>query len=418
MPFEWMQHSWPGPREQAFAETESLLARAVRLRVVENADSLRLVTVLLERVIRDWRTGGDTSQIAEAILLLGDTYLERQLNDSAITVLASVADRFARLGDAAGESRAWHKLSVGRWSLRDPVGATAALERSVAAAARTQQVSIEGHAANELGYVLTIRGVVDSAQLRVERAMQLSRRWGHPTQRALTFINAARIYQRKALPERELAVMREMAEVTRQAGDTVYLAAALNNLGRVLSDLGRRREAIDHFERALALLEIRNDQRGRGRILANIAQLVAAENVDSALVLYGAAIQIQKAINDPIGQLAAEVNLGKLYLDRRRDPPRAVEHLNEALKLSNPEADPRSYSIIAADLGRAHLQSGNVSQALERFREAARWSLAASDPRSQAVAMLLLGRAHRALGQLDSARAGAGPVAGRIPSRC
>ena len=370
----------------------------------ESQDSLLRASSLAAVAVSAARDAQAAALEAEALLLLGDTYVELRKGDSAKTALMDAIGVLEASNDRRGLIRAYHKLSVAAFNSNDGEGATTYLRRALSYARQTRIPLVESNIASELSYVLTLRGKLDSALVLIDSARSLARQVNDGEQLTHTLVNYARVLQRTGDYEKQVETNRELARVAKSTDDRLSEGIAENNLGVTFNDLAQYREAITHYERALVLLTALKEPRGRARIHANIAVILARTAPDSALRRFDRAIAIQDSIGDLTGKTAALTNVGQVYIERKRDFARAAKYLDSAFRLVRPDADPRTASIVLGHLAKALQRLGMRDSSEALLRSSLVYSGKAGDIRTQAVTYQVLAAHWDRRGVLDSSR--------------
>lgn len=178
-------------------------------------------------------------------------------------------------------------------------------------------------------------------------------------------INKSTVFIRQKETRTALSLLKEASELSRLSGDDYSLAYCYNNIGGVYQTTFQNRQAIDYFNRALA---IRDD------------------------------------LGDVAGMATTLDNLGKIYT-RVKEYDIALAHFFQALKYNQQLGDQRSTAIGLNSIGELLLEKDDYYGALEYFFKAVPIARAL---RLRHEAQVIYGNilvSYAALGEPDSARA-------------
>jgi tetratricopeptide (TPR) repeat protein len=91
--------------------------------------------------------------------------------------------------------------------------------------------------------------------------------------------------------------------------------------------VGQAHRAVEHSERALALIRDLGDRRGEGMALGNLADVYALQDdFARAIECYEQSLTIRREVGDLRGAASSSWNLG-LLLERQGDLERGVAHM-------------------------------------------------------------------------------------------
>jgi CHAT domain-containing protein/tetratricopeptide (TPR) repeat protein len=340
----------------------------------------------------------------EASLVLGDAYVEQRKFDSATVVLLDVTTELEARSDSAGLIRSHHKVSQAYFFKGDPARAISHLRRALDLAVAGAVPLVTSYVANELGYVLTFRGILDSARVLVDSAARLARGANDDRQLSMALVNTDRILVRDGDADGRIEVNRELATVAARLGDAFTQGIAENNLGVVYGDINEDRQSILHYEAALLALKDVNEPRGKARIHANIGVVLGRTRADSGLRRLEFAFALQERIPDVSGMVASLANIGQILLDRKGDASNSARYLDSAFRLVNGKTDPRSAAIVTGSLAKAIERLGHRDSAEVLLRKSFDFSVEAKDIRTQAIMNQVLASHWDRRGNLDSSR--------------
>jgi tetratricopeptide (TPR) repeat protein len=184
------------------------------------------------------------------------------------------------------------------------------------------------------------------------------------------------------------AAAQDFAEATSLFSDR---AAAFYYLGLALLGQGQPEKASWAFHQAIKADPAHvAAQQALGEIALQSGRYQEAERA------FGAALRAGRQSQDPVGQAAAHLGLGQLYLsmpDRRAD---AERELKQAMSLAEQASADLIYTRAAYQLGLVHLQAGEADQAVALLSNAAPLFEVLGEPLASIEANLELGRAYLA----------------------
>jgi tetratricopeptide (TPR) repeat protein len=158
--------------------------------------------------------------------------------------------------------------------------------------------------------------------------------------------------------EQALAIRRELGDTLGEAQTAVALGHGYYLLQ------GPSEPAIEHMRHAADLLRPLDRPALRGTALNNLGEVYfALGNLDAAAECYAeASEELREAGGYALGHPL--LNLGRVYLSLRR-LDEALPRLAEALRLHRAAGDPMGEALALKELGRAHVATGNVTEARE-----------------------------------------------------
>ena len=174
-------------------------------------------------------------------------------------------------------------------------------------------------------------------------------------------------------------------------------ARIYNNLGSIYLNWNDYAQAIEYFEKSLAIRKENGDMHGTAILYNNLGVVYERQgNYDKALEYHRQSFEIEKEIGDIYGLAISHTNLG-LILCRKGDYHEALHHLEEAVDICGDiECEwllPEAYRIIAE----ARLALGEVAEALECGQASLDIACKTGDKVFEGVAHRVLGKV-KALG--------------------
>jgi CHAT domain-containing protein/tetratricopeptide (TPR) repeat protein len=195
---------------------------------------------------------------------------------------------------------------------------------------------------------------------------------------------------------RALAIARELRDRSREA-------ATLDHIGRVQDELGNRDKALGHYHDALDLQRGVRDRTGEGRTLNLIGEVqYEMGRSDSGLTYLRQALTIAREVGDRSGEGETVDNLGTVYGTLGRLDS-ALVYFRQALGIQRDMGDRALEGETLNNLGGVHSVLGHSDSALTYFRQALTVVRTVGDRTSEGRALRNIGYVHDGLGKPDSA---------------
>jgi tetratricopeptide (TPR) repeat protein len=189
----------------------------------------------------------------------------------------------------------------------------------------------------------------------------------------------------------------------RRTGDRGLEGCSLGNLGLAYANLGDVRKAIGYYEQQLEITREIGDRRGEGNALGNVGNAHAAlGDVRKAIGFYEAQLVIARVIGDRRGEGAALGNLGISYKNLG-DARKAIGYHEEHLEIAREIGDRRGEGKALGNLGLAYATLGGARQAIGYYDEQLVIAREIWDRRGEGNALFNSALAHESLGERDEA---------------
>jgi DNA-binding SARP family transcriptional activator/tetratricopeptide (TPR) repeat protein len=185
-------------------------------------------------------------------------------------------------------------------------------------------------------------------------------------------------------------------------GDRQAEAWMLQNLGMAYGAQNRT-EAVDYFERALAIYRQIGDSRGEVRAAKNAAHAYLQQGrFDEALEAARNSLGIERQAGYRFGEGVALSILGAALrgLDRLDD---SVDRFQQALAIYRELGDKQGEADALSELGAGYLSLARVDEAIEALRKSLAIWYSIGDRQGQATTLRVLGSAWRSAGKPDEA---------------
>ncbi|HEX2079120.1 MAG TPA: tetratricopeptide repeat protein, partial [Longimicrobium sp.] len=204
-------------------------------------------------------------------------------------------------------------------------------------------------------------------------------------------------------PVQSIALAREAAELAEAVGDAAGLALALRTLGihRYLSGADYE-GALDHFQRAMALLDRAGETRGQGDVLNGMGNVHWRRgDYPEAMRMHLRALEIQRAAGDRAGEGHSLNALGNVSY-HLGDYGQALDYYQASLRLRQEIGDELGVAYCLNNVGNIHGQMGESERALDYMLQALAIK-EGMDPQAAGISMLNVGTAYADLGDDERA---------------
>ncbi|MGH7539747.1 MAG: serine/threonine-protein kinase PknK [Gemmatimonadota bacterium] len=441
--FEWIDRL-------AEPEAEDLRIRLL-LRAERVCESLGLRERQLEmarELISLLEPRGESAQLAEAYLRLGDVHTLVKRFDEAERALEESLRVGRALGDAEAERNTLRSLGLLRWHQGRTEEAVRLTEEALRIDRRREDpMGIVGDLAN-LGNLRKHLGEHERALVHLDEALRLlrglQRARGDPfafkeiailsfsasvhrllgdTERALeldgkgarlahdhrlpqagsTHLTAmGRIHLEDGRIEEGLAVYRQALEAARAARHAEGLAQTLRFLAEALLALERWDEAIPHLREAADLFAQLRNQETETLMWAKLGEAChrAGDHLE-AVVAWERARALHRAAGDITGELDAARGLARAT--REQDPTLALRYYRDALALAERLDDPGTQADVLNSIGILEWERREFGAALGAYERALELFRAQGDRTGTGVALNSLGVTLRSLGRHEEA---------------
>lgn len=185
--------------------------------------------------------------------------------------------------------------------------------------------------------------------------------------------------------------------------DRAHRAAALQDLGTVLTYLGQHEAAIERLSASLTLRDVLGDEQGRSDVLNNLG-IVAYHrgDLDHAEQCYRETAELRTRLGDDDGTAAVRNNLGKLHTDRG-ELDAAETELRAALELWTRIGNRRGTGMAHNNLGLVHLARGELARAETALRTSLDHKRTSGDLHGAVETQIHLGRIRARRGDVEGA---------------
>jgi tetratricopeptide (TPR) repeat protein len=178
----------------------------------------------------------------------------------------------------------------------------------------------------------------------------------------------------------------------------------INNLGVAYRQLGRRQDALEHYQQALTLWRTICDQWGEAHALTNLGEThQELGQYEQALELFQPALLLWRQLDDKWGEASTLTGLGNAHqaLDRFQE---AVDDAQQALDAFRAIDDQRGEGRALNQIAEAYQELGRHEEAIHYSKQAIAARRSFGERWGEARSLYTLGTALHAAGRLDEAR--------------
>lgn len=342
-------------------EAERLMTEAGLLCMQDTGEARKKALGLYGKALAQWQALGRKEEEASTLFRLA--YLHQDLGDAQAMLdrLQKALPLFASLGNKARESDVLTYIGFAQAGLGRYQEAVESYERSL--------------------------------KIRRER----NDLWGD----AVTSQNLCEIRMHLSEWREAIRCYEEVLPLMEKAGDST--AGALNGIAGAYSSLGEPSKARDYYLRSLEQKRLFKDREGEGKVLNNLAVLLADQDrLGEALDYYLEALEVFRKLGNKEWEARVLSNLGGAYL-AFGDPRKARDLFQEALPVRQALKVRKEEGSTLRQLGQAQEGLGDRAAAMKSYQQALDIAREIRDRTGEALAVGLLAQGHFNAGDLDKA---------------
>ncbi|NTV21743.1 MAG: tetratricopeptide repeat protein [Chlorobium limicola] len=184
---------------------------------------------------------------------------------------------------------------------------------------------------------------------------------------------------------------------------TKTLAEAIGQSGIQYLDIGKFDEALDFFERSLAIWQMIGDRQGEGVTLGNIAQIYHARGeYDEAIKFLNMSLAILHEISNRRGESATLNNIAEVYGDRGQYDS-AIKFLKQSLVICQEIGDRQGEGVILNNIANNHTARGHYNKAIECLKRSLTIRKKIGDRQGAGITLSNIANNYRERGEYDEA---------------
>lgn len=199
-------------------------------------------------------------------------------------------------------------------------------------------------------------------------------------------------------------ILENIIEKSESLSEYSQVGESYNKIGLDYLGMGKIKEAVDYFKKALTLAQEVGDRHVESSALSNLG-LAYAQLGDASLAIeyHEKSLTLSRAIGDRYGEANALGNLGVAYGELLGDVHQAIDYLEQTLTISREINDQRMEGYALGNLGLAFYVLGNPHQSIKYQEQSLFIARETRDRRGEGNALGSLGEIFRTLGDLQKA---------------
>jgi signal transduction histidine kinase len=171
-----------------------------------------------------------------------------------------------------------------------------------------------------------------------------------------------------------LEIYLKSLHIRNSLGDSLLIAASLNNIGSVFFQMEDYKHALDYYHQSLDIRENHKDSVGMAILLTNLGNVFFKQkDGKNALLYYEDALSLISKKDDVVWKSILLENIGQLFLDKGKIS-KCLVYYQWALSEAEKRDDKISLASVKTSLAIAYLKNKQFDIALASFEEALRLS--------------------------------------------
>jgi len=167
-----------------------------------------------------------------------------------------------------------------------------------------------------------------------------------------------------------LKILKHTLPIHKELGNKLGMASDLGNMGLVLMDLGKPREALEKFEQAYEIDKELGNKLGMANQLGNMGLvLMDLGKPREALEKFEQAYEIDKELGNKLGMASDLGNMGLVLMDLGK-PREALEKFEQAYEIDKELGNKLGMANQLGNMGLVLMDLGKPREALEKFEQA------------------------------------------------
>jgi tetratricopeptide (TPR) repeat protein/predicted Ser/Thr protein kinase len=215
-----------------------------------------------------------------------------------------------------------------------------------------------------LGSLYSNTGAYDEARTHFENVLQ------RDPQYSAALLEIARVEIRSGHAPKGLDYLNRAYSLATQRDNQEEIAASLQVMGLAYEALNKPQEALDNFEKSLAIKRKINQLRGSAASLNEIGNVQSQlGKVAAAQAAFQEALDIRRKIGDKRGVGATLLDFGN-FIDDRGDHDKALKSYKESLQIQRDLGNESLQAICLNNIGSIYFSTGQYDDALTYFQQA------------------------------------------------
>ena len=199
-------------------------------------------------------------------------------------------------------------------------------------------------------------------------------------------------YEALNKPQEALENFQKSLAIKRPLGQRRGMAASLNEIANIQAQLGKPTEASKSFQEALTIRRDIGDKRGVGATLIDFGNFVDdSGDHDQALKLYKESLQIQRDTHNESLQAVCLNNIGGIYFSKGQYDD-ALTYFQQALQLREKANVPQDIVESIHNVAETSVMMGQYDQAVSDYMHALELRRSTGDARGAAIESYSIGK--------------------------
>jgi eukaryotic-like serine/threonine-protein kinase len=350
--------------EQAFVKVSQLEPRESLLNQIANAE-LNLIANNLEKAQTIYQNILNVYPFQNELRFkLASVYIEQQAFEAAEKTLKSLLEL------DPNHPLAWLQLAkVAIWSGNLQIALDEYLLRALVVAKKMQHKSMQGDVLNAMGVAYQRMGQLENALDYYLQGLKIREELGELAKLATSMSNLTAVYSIRGEQQSAHDYASKSLRLFEQLGDNEGIANALNELGIMAEENGNYSQALQHYRDSLNIRMKLDDDWLIAESMNNIGYIYfLLSDPEHAQVYWNQAEQLYKKINDPVGLIRVQENLGHMAFDSGHWQ-KAFKIFERALTEAQ-SLDLFEETLVAkAYLAKLAFLQGNISQSITDLEE-------------------------------------------------
>ena len=188
-----------------------------------------------------------------------------------------------------------------------------------------------------------------------------------------------------------------------ELGDKAGRTNALINIGNVYGSQGNYAQALDYYEKSLTLIEELGNKAGLAITLINIGVIYSLQgNYARALGYYHRSFTLKEELGDNDGSARILNNIGSIYA-LQGNYTQALEYFLKGFKLMDELGDRAMRATAVSNIGNVYNSQGKYVEALEYYQRSLALTEELGDKAQQAITLNNIGEVHGSQGNYAQA---------------
>jgi CHAT domain-containing protein/Tfp pilus assembly protein PilF len=231
---------------------------------------------------------------------------------------------------------------------------------------------MEGHILAELSDAYQRTSRYEEAINYAERALTIARTYADHDLEESSFIGLGNAYERLGQYGKSLEVLDQTLRISKEnTHDLQAESAALCDEGIIFNQLGEFDHAIDKYQQSLSIVrDSLHNRREEAIILNNIGFAYSKSERDKQAISYlEQALQLERAVNDQLGEGITILDLGEVY-EHLQQFDKAVSYDEQSLALGRLVGEKATEGRALHDLGEVFFKLDDKNKSLDYFQQA------------------------------------------------